>query len=154
MISHPSFFFFLLLKYLLPLSFFFFNDTAPTEIYPLSLPAALPISIVDRAPPLLGLVVVGAARVHAEVAAERPHVAQRRRGDRGHRRRQRRIAPGDERMARHVVEQRGGANAKRSPVVRRVHARRARSWLRCRALSRAAAVADAGQPRDAHQAHH
>src|SRR6476661_236897 len=30
----------------LHLSFFFFNDTAPTEIYPLSLPDALPISPV------------------------------------------------------------------------------------------------------------
>src|SRR6201987_2938374 len=30
-------------------SFFFFNDTAPTEIYPLSLPDALPISRPSRA---------------------------------------------------------------------------------------------------------
>src|SRR5258708_29703127 len=36
-----------------PLSFFFFNDTATTEIYPLSLHDALPIShLLLRLPPL------------------------------------------------------------------------------------------------------
>src|SRR5256886_8387814 len=35
----------------------------------------------DRLPPLVGLVVVVAARVHADVAADRPHVAELRRGD-------------------------------------------------------------------------
>src|SRR2546430_12402998 len=48
-------------------SFFFFNDTATTEIYPLSLHAALPISpappppsIVVRARPPTGALAVGA----------------------------------------------------------------------------------------------
>src|SRR2546425_12794419 len=42
---HSSTLFFLALPFLctLPFYFFFFNDTAPTEISPLSLPAALPI---------------------------------------------------------------------------------------------------------------
>src|SRR6266850_8183794 len=40
-----------LLIYSLPLFFFFFfNDTATTEIYTLSLPDALPISPLSRAP--------------------------------------------------------------------------------------------------------
>src|SRR2546426_7270051 len=34
-----------------PLHFFFFNDTATTEIYTLSLHDALPISLVHRDPP-------------------------------------------------------------------------------------------------------
>src|SRR5256885_11442702 len=34
--------------------FFFFNDPATTEIYPLSLPDALPISVLRRCPPRCG----------------------------------------------------------------------------------------------------
>src|SRR5699024_11475330 len=46
-----------LLLFVLPVSlsifpFFFFNDTAPTEIYTLSLHDALPISCAPHAPPL------------------------------------------------------------------------------------------------------
>src|SRR3989475_12376757 len=36
---------------LLVFLFFFFNDPAPTDIYPLSLPDALPISLRIRIPP-------------------------------------------------------------------------------------------------------
>ena len=49
-------------------------------------------AVVDRAPPLLGLVVVGAARVEADVAADGSHVAQRGRGDRRDGRGQARVA--------------------------------------------------------------
>src|SRR5256885_15641541 len=42
--------------------FFFFNDPAPTEIYPLSLHDALPISQVDRTPDAVALA-SGAARL-------------------------------------------------------------------------------------------
>src|SRR5260221_8778954 len=60
--------------------FFFFNDPATTEIYPLSLPAALPISTLTSAnvitalqPILLGVV---AARIHKEPPSARGVHAQ------------------------------------------------------------------------------
>src|SRR5256885_13048148 len=45
------FFFFLSITCHVLLYFFFLNDPAPTEFYPLPLPAALPISAMARRPP-------------------------------------------------------------------------------------------------------
>src|SRR2546425_13361715 len=48
--SQSFLFFFLTIPLLLPSSFFFFNDTATTEIYTLSLHDALPISLRSHLP--------------------------------------------------------------------------------------------------------
>src|SRR2546422_8187893 len=59
--------------------FFFFNDTATTEIYTLSLHDALPISSHDLRPPLvpIGPRLVGARDAHELRLVERPrHQAQ------------------------------------------------------------------------------
>src|SRR5256885_12998868 len=55
----PTSFFFKNMPYLRFLFFFFFNDPAPTEIYPLPLPAALPICAHSR------------GRCHRDVGARR-----------------------------------------------------------------------------------
>src|SRR2546430_11577410 len=57
------------------MAFFFFNDTATTEIYTLSLHDALPISGVAQQERLVGVVLLNAGaprRVHRLRAAERP----------------------------------------------------------------------------------
>src|SRR3989442_12020019 len=55
------------IAWLLPslFSFFFFNDTATTEIYTLSLHDALPISVRDR--------MIGPLEAHSQLAARREH---------------------------------------------------------------------------------
>src|SRR5256886_2716671 len=71
---------------LLNFFFFFFNDTAPPEIYPLSLPDALPISAVDDPPPgRVGLDPL--AEVVVEVGPLRRHDQQGRRARAGRERR-------------------------------------------------------------------
>src|SRR5258706_572256 len=54
-----------------PLSFFFFNDTATTEIYTLSLHDALPISLPPRPPPVAHCVQDGRRTALAEDRLQR-----------------------------------------------------------------------------------
>ena len=61
-------------------------------------------AIPERAPPELGLVVVGAAGVEAHVAADRPHVAQLRARDEPRRVREPGKVPPHERIGRNVGE--------------------------------------------------
>ena len=72
----------------------------------------------DRPAPLVGLVVVVAARVDADVAAERPHVAELRRRDHAGRPRQRRVVRGDLGMLRDARQRRAGAHHQAVPRAR------------------------------------
>ena len=64
----------------------------------------------DRPAPLVGLVVVVAARVDADVAPERPHVAELGRRDHAGRPREGRVAGGDLGMVRDAGQRRAGAH--------------------------------------------
>src|SRR5690349_25106810 len=61
---------FVLLTSLFSLLFFFFNDTATTEIYTLSLHDALPICLLDVAVRIAGAACVGAVHVNYGLRAE------------------------------------------------------------------------------------
>ena len=69
----------------------------------------------DRPAPLVGLVVVVAARVDADVAAERPHVAELGRRDHAGRPREGRVAGGDLGVLRDAGERGAGAHHQAVP---------------------------------------